>query len=45
MSPGAPSKDQLKQIVDEKLLGKTNGIKEEVNKFNKIMNKIKDALK
>tara|TARA_Y100001938_G_scaffold84586_1_gene116167 strand:+ start:255 stop:686 length:432 start_codon:yes stop_codon:yes gene_type:complete len=45
MSPGAPSKDQLKQIVDEKLLGKKNPLQDEVSKFNTIMDKIKDALK
>ena len=45
MSPGAPSKDQLKQIVDEKLLGKKKPLQDEVSKFNTIMDKIKDALK
>ena len=47
MSPGAPSKDQLKEIIDEKLLNKEtkkSDIQEQVSKFQSIMNKIKAAL-
>ena len=44
MTPGAPSKDQLKEIIDEKLLGKKVK-KDPVNEFNSIMGKIKDLLK
>jgi hypothetical protein len=36
---------KLKQIVDEKLLGKKKPLQDEVSKFNTIMDKIKDALK
>ena len=53
ISPGAPPKDMLKEMIDEKLLGKT--IKEKVNKdkkldeavntFNELMAKIKKVLK
>jgi thioredoxin len=53
MSPGAPPKDMLKEMIDEKLLGKT--IKNKVNKdkkldeavstFNELMAKIKKVLK
>ena len=53
MSPGAPPKDMLKEMIDEKLLGKT--IKTKVNKdkkldeavstFNELMAKIKKVLK
>ena len=45
ISPGAPPKDMLKEMIDEKLLGKTNELKEQVSKFQSIMNKIKAALK
>ena len=48
MSPGAPSKQMLKELIDEKLLGKEikkDELKEQVNKFQSIMNKIKAALK
>ena len=49
MSPGAPSKDQLKSIVDEKLLGKEvkkdKQLDEAVSTFNTLMNKIKEAIK
>ena len=44
MSPGAPSKEMLKELIDEKLLGKKDDIKKQVNKFQSIMNKIKAAL-
>ena len=52
ISPGAPPKDMLKEMIDEKLLGKT--IKTKVNKdkkldeavstFNELMSKIKKVL-
>ena len=48
MSPGAPPKDMLKELVDEKLLGKEvkkNEMKEQVSKFEAMMKTIKDALK
>ena len=45
ISPGAPSKQMLKEMIDEKLLGKTNELKEQVSKFQSIMNKIKAVLK
>ena len=48
MSPGAPSKNQLKEMIDEKLLGKEvkkNEMKEQVSKFEAMMKTIKDALK
>ena len=44
MSPGAPSKEQLKEMIEEKLLGQKNELKEQVNKFQSIMNKIKASL-
>ena len=44
MSPGAPSKNQLKEMIDENLLGKEVK-KDPVNEFNSIMGKIKDMLK
>ena len=44
MSPGAPSKGQLKEMINEKLLGKANGLKTQVNKFQQMMNTIKKAL-
>ena len=44
ISPGAPPKQMLKELIDEKLLGKTNELKEQVSKFQSIMNKIKKAL-
>ena len=43
MTPGAPSKDQLKEIIDEKLLGKEVK-KDPVKEFNSIIGKIKDML-
>ena len=45
ISPGAPPKQMLKELIDEKLLGKTNELKEQVSKFQSIMNKIKAVLK
>tara|TARA_R100000008_G_scaffold9736_1_gene4906 strand:- start:117 stop:575 length:459 start_codon:yes stop_codon:yes gene_type:complete len=48
ISPGAPSKEQLKEMVDEKLLGKEvkkNEMQEQVSKFESMMKTIKDALK
>ena len=45
ISPGAPSKDQLKEMINEKLLGKKDELKEQVGTFNKLMNKIKAILK
>ena len=48
MSPGAPPKDMLKEMIDEKLLGKEvkkDEMKEQVSKFEAMMKTIKDALK
>ena len=48
MSPGAPSKQMLKELIDEKLLGKEvkkDELKEQVGTFNQLMNKIKAILK
>ena len=49
MSPGAPPKQMLKELIDEKLLGKEikKDVKldEAVGTFNKLMNKIKAVLK
>ena len=48
MSPGAPSKQMLKELVDEKLLGKEVKKDEQldtaVSTFNKLIEKIKKAL-
>ena len=44
MSPGAPSKVQLKEMIEEKLLGKKNELKEQVSKFESMMNTIKKVL-
>ena len=47
MSPGAPPKDMLKEMIDEKLLGKEvkkNETQEQLNKFESMMNIIKKAL-
>ena len=33
MSPGAPSKEQLKEMIEEKLLGQKNELKNQVSKF------------
>ena len=48
MSPGAPDKNMLKDMIDEKLLGKKikkNEMQEQVSKFEAMMNTIKKALK
>ena len=48
MSPGAPPKQMLKELIDEKLLGKEikkDDLKEQVGTFNKLMEKIKEVLK
>ena len=48
MSPGAPPKPYLKELIDEKLLGKEvkkDELKEQVGTFNKLMEKIKAVLK
>ena len=48
ISPGAPPKQMLKELIDEKLLGKEvkkDELKEQVGTFNKLMNKIKAVLK
>ena len=49
LSPGAPPKNRLKEIIDESLLGKEvkKDVKldEAVGTFNKLMTKIKEALK
>ena len=48
ISPGAPPKQMLKELIDEKLLDKEvkkDELKEQVSKFQSIMNKIKAALK
>ena len=42
MSPGAPPKDMLKEMIDEKLLGKEvkkDELKEQVGTFNQLMEK------
>ena len=47
ISPGAPQKEYLKELIDEKLLGKEvkkDDLKKQVSKFQSIMNKIKVAL-
>ena len=47
MSPGAPPKDMLKEMIDEKLLGKKikkdKQLDEAVSTFNTLMDKIKKA--
>jgi len=49
MSPGAPPKPHLKELIDEKLLGKEvkkdKKLDDAVSTFNKLMNKIKATLK
>ena len=48
ISPGAPPKQMLKEMIDEKLLGKEvkkDELKEQVGTFNQLMNKIKAVLK
>ena len=44
ISPGAPPKQMLKELIDEKLLGKKDDIKKQLNKFQSMMNKIKAVL-
>ena len=48
MSPGAPPKQMLKELIDEKLLGKEvkkdKKLDDAVNTFNKLMDKIKEVL-
>ena len=47
ISPGAPPKQMLKDLIDEKLLGKEikkDELKEQVGTFNKLMAKIKKVL-
>ena len=48
MSPGAPSKQMLKELIDEKLLGKEvkkdKKLDDAVSTFNELMTKIKKAL-
>ena len=44
MSPGAPSKEMLKELIDQKLLGETNELVKQVSKFEQMMNTIKKAL-
>ena len=48
ISPGAPPKVYLKELIDEKLFGKEvkkDELKEQVGTFNKLMEKIKAVLK
>ena len=45
ISPGAPPKQMLKELIDEKLLGKKDELKKQVSKFQSIMDKIKAILK
>ena len=49
ISPGAPPKQMLKEMIDEKLLGKEVKKDEKldtaVNTFNELMTKIKKVLK
>ncbi len=48
MNPGAPPKSYLKELIDEKLLGKKvkkDELKEQVGTFNELMKKIKAVLK
>ena len=47
ISPGAPPKPYLKELIDEKLLGKEvkkDELKEQVSKFRSLMDKIKKAI-
>ena len=44
MSPGAPSKELLKELIDQKLLGETNELVQQVSKFQSMMDTIKKAL-
>ena len=49
ISPGAPPKQMLKELIDEKLLGKEikkdKKLDDAVSTFNELMNKIKAVLK
>ena len=45
MHPRAPPKGTLKELIEQKLLGKTNEIVSQVSKFEQMMNTIKKALK
>jgi len=45
MSPGAPTKQMLEDMINENLLGKKDEIKNQVDTFNSIMDKIKKAIK
>ena len=49
MSPGAPPKQMLKELIDEKLLGKEvkkdKKLDDAVSTFNELMDKIKKVLK
>ena len=45
MSPGAPSKDMLKEMIEERLLNKKNNVNVQLNKFQQMMRTIKEALK
>ena len=44
MSPGAPSKELLRELIDQKLLGETNELVQQVSKFQSMMDTIKKAL-
>ena len=44
MNPGAPSKEMLKELINQKLLGKTNELVQQVSKFQSMMDTIKKAL-
>ena len=44
MSPGAPAKEQLKELIEEKLLGNKNEVKAQLNKFQQMMDTIKKAI-
>jgi len=44
INPGAPHKQMLKEMIDEKLLGKKDEVKAQLSKFQQMMNTIKKAL-
>ena len=44
MNPGAPSMEMLKELINQKLLGKTNELVQQVSKFQSMMDTIKKAL-
>ena len=44
MSPGAPAREQLKELIEEKLLGNKNEVKAQLNKFQQMMDTIKKAI-